>query len=131
MYLNLKQFLKFLLAGGFAALANIISRIIFSYFFSYELSIIFSFLVGLIFGYLLMSNYVFSFKKNLLFKQITRFLIINILTLIQTLLTTITLKYFLGFFLESIDLTELIAHIVGVSFPALTSYFAHKYFTFN
>ena len=78
-----------------------------------------------------MSNYVFSFKRNLLFKQITRFLIINILTLIQTLLTTITLKYFLGFFLESIDLTELIAHIVGVSFPALTSYFAHKYFTFN
>ena len=87
--------------------------------------------MGLFFGYLLMKNYVFSLKKNLIFKQITRFLLINTLAFLQTFLITIALKYFLDFFLESIDLIELIAHIIGVSFPAFTSYFAHKYYTFK
>ena len=88
-------------------------------------------MVGLLFGYFLMRNYVFYLKKNFLFKQIIRFLIINFMALLQTLLITIALKYLLDFFLENIDLIELIAHIIGVSCPALTSYFAHKYFTFK
>ena len=131
MYLNLSQFLKFLIAGGFAAFANIISRVIFSYFFSYEISIVFSFIVGLFFGYLLMRNYVFSFRRNFFSTQIIRFFIINIIALLQTFLITIFFKYLLDFFLENMDIKELIAHIIGVSFPALTSYFAHKYFTFK
>ena len=127
----MRQFLKFLIAGGFAAFANIISRVILSYFFSYEISIICSFIVGLFFGYLLMRNYVFSFRSNLFFTQIIRFLIINFIALLQTFLITIIFKYLLDFFLENIDIKELIAHIIGVSFPALTSYFAHKHFTFK
>ena len=88
-------------------------------------------MVGLLFGYFLMRNYVFYLKKTILFNQIIRFLIINFMALLQTLLITIAFKYFLDFFIENIDLIELIAHIIGVSFPALTSYFAHKYFTFK
>jgi len=88
-------------------------------------------MVGIFFGFFLMRNYVFFSKKNLLFKQITKFLMINILALFQTLFISIALKYLLNFFLEGIDFIELIAHIIGVSFPALTSYFAHKFFTFK
>ena len=127
----MRQFLKFLIAGGFAAFANIVSRVIFSYFFSYEISIILSFIVGLFFGYLLMRNYVFSFRKNLFFTQIIRFFLINIIALLQTFLITIFFKYLLDFFLENIDIKELIAHTLGVSFPSLTSYFANKHFTFK
>ncbi len=129
--LNLNQIIKFTIAGGFAALANIISRILFSIFFPYKLSILFSFFVGLTTGFILMRKYVFVFKINLLFRQIIRFFFINLLNLIQTFLITLGIKYLLGFILSNIGIIELIAHMIGVSFPIMTSYFAHKYFTFQ
>ena len=78
-----------------------------------------------------MRKYVFVFKKNLLIRQIVRFFFINLLNLIQTFLISLGLKYLLGFILSNIGVIELFAHILGVSFPIITSYFAHKYFTFQ
>ena len=126
-----KEFIKFILTGGFAAFANIGSRIFFSIFFPYNLSIVFSFFVGLSSGFLLMRKYVFVFKRNLFRSQIIRFTFINILNLFQTFFITYTLKYLLGFLLNNIEIIELLAHMGGVSFPVITSYFAHKYFTFR
>ena len=82
-------------------------------------------------GFILMRKYVFVFKKNLLIPQIVRFVFINLLNLIQTFLITLGIKYFLGSILSNIQIIELFAHILGVSFPIITSYFAHKYFTFQ
>ena len=129
--LNFNEIYRFLLAGGFAALVNIFSRIIFSNFFSYKLSIIFAFFLGLSTGYLLMRNFVFNLKKNLIFNQIIRFILINILALIQTLFISICFKYLLNIFFWNNGLADLIAHLIGVLFPVLTSYFAHKYYTFK
>ena len=129
--INYKQFFRFLLVGGFAAFANITSRIIFSKFFSYKLSIIFSFLVGLTTGFILMRNYVFVFQKNLIYRQIQRFILINLLNLIQIYFISLALNSLMSLLITKVELVELIAHIVGVLFPAITSYFAHKYFTFK
>ena len=129
--INYKQVFRFLLVGGFAAFANIISRIIFSEFFSYKLSIIFSFLVGLTTGFILMRNYVFVFKKNLIYRQIQRFILINLLNLIQTFFISLALNSLMSLLITKVELVELIAHIVGVLFPVITSYIAHKYFTFK
>ena len=126
-----KEFIKFILAGGFAAFANIGSRIFFSIFFPYNLSIVFSFFVGLSSGFLLMRKYVFVFKRNLLKSQIIRFTFINILNLFQTFFIAYSLKFLLGMMVNNIKIIELLAHIGGVSFPIITSYFAHKYFTFR
>ncbi len=78
-----------------------------------------------------MRKYVFVFKRNLLFSQIVRFFFINLLNLIQTFLITLGIKYILGFVLSNVGIIELISHMLGVSFPIITSYFAHKYFTFR
>ena len=129
--INYKQFFRFLLVGGFAAFANITSRIIFSKFFSYKLSIIFSFLVGLTTGFILMRNYVFVFQKNLIYRQIQRFILINLLNLIQIYFISLALNSLMSLLITKVELVELIAHIVGVLFPVITSYFAHKYFTFK
>ena len=129
--MNFKQIYKFLLAGGLAAFINILSRTIFSNFFSYEISIIFAFILGLTTAFLLMRKYVFDLKKKLIFNQIIRFLIINVITLFQTLFITISLKFVLNIFFINLGLIEFIAHVIGVSFPVLTSYFAHKYYTFK
>ncbi len=129
--INYKQVFKFLLVGGFAAFANISSRIIFSNFFSYKLSIIFSFLIGLTTAFLLMRNYVFVFKKNLIYLQIQRFIFINLLNLIQIFFISLGLNFLLSLIINNVELVELISHIVGVLFPGITSYFAHKHFTFK
>ena len=127
--LNFKQVLKFLIFGGLAALANIVSRIILSEFFSYQLSIIFSFLIGLTTAFILMRNYVFVLKKNLISRQIRRFILINILNLIQIFFISLGIKFLLVLIINKVEFVELISHVLGVSFPAITSYFAHKNFT--
>ena len=129
--INYKQVFIFLVVGGLAAFANITSRIIFSKFFSYKLSIIFAFLIGMTTAFLLMRNYVFVYKKNLIYRQIFRFLVINLFNLIQTFFVSLGLNFLLVFFINKVEFVELIAHIGGVLFPAITSYFAHKYFTFK
>ena len=129
--LNLQQILRFIIAGGFAALANILSRILFSFFFPFKLSILLSFFIGLSSCFILMRKYVFVFKKNLLIRQIVRFFFINLFNLIQTFLITLGLKYLLEFILSDVGIIELFAHVLGVTFPIFTSYFAHKYFTFQ
>ena len=129
--INYKEVFRFLLVGCIAAFANISSRIIFSRFFSYKLSIIFSFLIGLSTGFIFMRNYVFVFKKNLIYLQIQRFILINLLNLIQTFFISLGLNYLLSLIINKEKLVELIAHVVGVLFPGITSYFAHKYFTFK
>ncbi len=129
--INLKQIIKFCVSGGFAALANVLSRIFFSNFFSYEISILLSFFVGMTTAFVLMRKYVFVFKRNSLLSQIMRFVFVNLISLILTFIITFTLKYLLGVIFNSIDFIELLAHIGGVSFPILTSFLIHKYFTFQ
>ncbi len=78
-----------------------------------------------------MRKYVFVFKRNSLLSQIMRFVFVNLMSLILTFIITFTLKYLLEVIFNSIDLIELLAHIGGVSFPILTSFLIHKYFTFQ
>ena len=82
-------------------------------------------------AFVLMRKYVFVFKRNSLLSQIMRFVFVNLMSLILTFIITFTLKYLLGVIFNSIDLIELLAHIGGVSFPILTSFLLHKYFTFQ
>ena len=82
-------------------------------------------------AFVLMRKYVFVFKRNSLLSQIMRFVFVNLISLILTFIITFTLKYLLEVIFNSIDLIELLAHIGGVSFPILTSFLIHKYFTFQ
>ena len=82
-------------------------------------------------AFVLMRKYVFVFKRNSLLSQITRFVFVNLMSLILTFIITFTLKYLLEVIFNSLDLIELLAHIGGVSFPILTSFLIHKYFTFQ
>ena len=72
-----------------------------------------------------------NFKKNHIVKQTIRFALINFFALFQTFVITISCKYILNIFFWNLGIVEFFAHILGVSFPVLTSYLAHKYFTFK
>ena len=130
-----KQFILFLLCGGIASLANIGSRIVFSYWFGYSVAIIFAFMVGLATGFILFRILVFSnnkdsFKFNVI-SQIGWYLFVNALGLFQTWGISILLN---NVVMPSIGYNfypETSAHTVGVLVPVITSYIGHKFLTFR
>ncbi|MDA9936371.1 GtrA family protein [Gammaproteobacteria bacterium] len=129
--MNNKQFLYFLISGGFAAALNILSRVIFSNFVCYEVAIILAYIVGITSAFLLMRNFVFDGKRDDVRGQAIRFIFVNILAILQTVIASVYLN---NFIIQSYPLfihAELVAHMIGVLVPVITSFFAHKWYTFR
>jgi putative flippase GtrA len=129
--MNNKQFLYFLISGGFAAALNILSRVIFSNFFCYEIAIILAYIVGITSAFLLMRNFVFDGKRDDVRGQAIRFIFVNILAIMQTIFASIYLNNFIIQSYPLFNHAELVAHIIGVLVPVITSFFAHKLYTFR
>ena len=126
-----KQFPLFILAGSIAAFFNIISRIILTIFLNFELSIFISYLIGMISSFLLQRKYVFKNTKKSYKKSFAAFSLVNLFALIQVWIVSLLIKLWLINFISSVPLVEFIAHCFGVGIPVFTSYFGHKYITFN
>ena len=82
------QIVRFLLSGGLAAFINISSRYLLSKFINYKLSILLAYMIGVSVAFILMRKFVFSFKKDVLYDQIYKFIIVNILGFLQTFLVS-------------------------------------------
>lgn len=125
------QFLRFLVAGGIAAAANFGSRFVFSIFFTYGFAIFFAYLVGMLVAFLLMRGHVFNASHGPLTSQVTKFLGVNVLAVLQTLAISLLLSRWM---LPSVGIqnhAEALGHLVGVLVPVVTSYFGHKFLTFR
>jgi putative flippase GtrA len=126
------QFLRFLFAGGVAAASNYGSRFLFSRVVSYEAAITFAYLVGMLVAFILMRGHVFDAKKRALFPQVVKFIGVNLVAVLQTLLISIALaKWALPPLGIGKYEAEALAHLVGVAVPVITSYFGHKLLTFR
>ena len=130
MKIKNKEFLLFLFSGGLAALVNIFSRSIFSFFLDFKTSIIYAYILGMITAYILSRKIVFFSKKNVL-KSFFYFAIVNFLAIIQTYYISIWTKEIILPYIGINQFMELIAHSTGVIFPVFTSYFGHKYISFK
>jgi putative flippase GtrA len=125
------QFLRFLLAGGVAVCANYGSRFLFSLWTSYEVAIVLAYLVGMAVAFILMRGHVFGAAEKALLPQVTRFIAVNILAVLQTLVISILLARRVLPDLGIIEQAEALAHLAGVSVPVVSSYFGHRYLTFK
>ena len=54
-----KQFLLFIVAGGFAALVNIISRALLSLFMNFSSSVLIAYFIGMVIAFILTKKFVF------------------------------------------------------------------------
>ena len=88
-----KQFLLFILAGGFAAFINIISRVILSLFLGFKISILIAYLFGMIVAFLLTKNFVFSTQQLNNTKAFLSFSLVNLFAVMQTYLISLYLKF--------------------------------------
>lgn len=121
---------RFLIAGGIAAAANYGSRFIFSLWLSYAWAIVCAYVVGMIVAFLLMRGFVFQATSRDLGPQIVKFVSINLLAVLQTLIISLGLvRWVLG--PMGVPHAEASAHLIGVLFPVMTSYVGHKLATFR
>jgi putative flippase GtrA len=126
-----KEFLKFLLTGGFSAVINFSSRFIYNIFVSFELSIIFAYITGMITAFILFKIFVFKHSSNSFLKEVFWFIAINLVALIQTYYISILLKYYIFLNIAFNFYPEAIAHAIGIIFPVFTSFIGHKYLSFK
>lgn len=125
------QFLRFLVAGGVAAGANFGSRFVFSIFFTYGVAVFLAYLVGMLVAFLLMRGLVFNARQGPLAPQVTKFIGVNVLAVLQTLAISLLLARWVLPSVGIMDNAEALGHLVGVLVPVLTSYFGHKFLTFR
>lgn len=128
--MNKKEFILFVAAGGFAALVNFVSRIIFNFWFSFEVSVVLAYLIGMITAYILTKFFVFKAKSVGLVSSSIKFTIVNILAVLQTYFISVYLYYWLNNNIN-FDYNKEVAHFVGIAFPVITSYIGHKYYSFK
>ena len=125
------QFFRFLAAGGFAAACNYGSRFVFSLWFEYEVAIVLSYLVGMLVAFLLMRAFVFDAGGKALAPQVLKFVAVNALAVLQTLIFSVALARWLLPALGVTQHIEAIAHLIGVMVPVVTSYVGHRMATFR
>ncbi len=125
------RFIKFLIAGGIAALINISSRILLNYYLPYSVSIVAAYIIGMTTAYILNRWLVFGASVKGQSYELIMFTLVNLLAVGQTLAISLLLAYYA---LPALGVTwqaRTIAHIIGVIVPVFTSFVGHKYWSFR
>lgn len=125
------QFLRFLIAGGVAAAANVGARVLFSVFFEYGVAVFLAYLIGMLVAFLLMRGHVFDAGSGPLALQVAKFAAVNVFAVLQTLFISLLLARLVLPAVGIVTYAEALAHVVGVLVPAVTSYFGHRFLTFR
>jgi len=128
LYLN-RQFLKFLIAGGLAALANFASRFAFEAFMGYAASICAAFVVGLMTAFTLNRIFVFPASTKPLRAEMSWFFLFNLLTLPFVIGVAIALTEAFALAMP-IGYAKSIAHAIAIVLPVFVNFVAHKFITF-
>ena len=82
-------------------------------------------------AFLLMRGLVFNARQGPLAPQLTKFIGVNVLAVLQTLAISLLLARWVLPSVGIMDNAEALGHLVGVLVPVLTSYFGHKFLTFR
>jgi putative flippase GtrA len=125
------RFARFLVVGVVAAAINIASRILISHFTSFEVAVALAFPIALTFAFSMSRLFVFGASQRAVWDEYLRFFLVNLAALAQVWLLSIGLARWMFPAIGWTFHAELLAHTIGVCSPVLTSYYAHRLFTFR
>lgn len=125
------EFLRFLVTGGIAALANLGSRIALQPLMPFELAVALAYLVGMTTAFLLARRFVFAPSGGGMGGEYLRFAMVNAVSFCVVWLVSVGLARIVfpavGFTWHA----ETVAHVIGVLSPVALSFWGHKAFTFR
>lgn len=123
------RFLRFVATGGFAAGVNVASRWVLSLVMPYPAAVAVAYLFGMTTAFVLSRLFVFESDADVK-GQFARFALVNVVAFAQVWLISVGLAEFAFPYLGFTWHAETIAHLIGVASPIVTSYLAHKHFSF-
>ena len=126
-----RQFLVFLLTGGFAAAVNFGSRILYNRAMPFSSAVICAYITGMITAFILAKLFVFRESQQATHHAAGWFILVNLVAVAQTWAISMLL---VKWGLPALGVTAFareIAHGVGVVVPVFTSYLGHKHFSFR
>ncbi len=126
-----RQFLTFLITGAIAATVNFSSRIVFSFWFNFSVSVVLAYLVGMATAFVLAKKFVFKDSSHSLHRSALFFTLVNVFAAFQTWLVSVVLLYYILPAIGVKHFSEEIAHGIGVVFPIFSSYLGHKRWSFG
>ncbi|WP_439550600.1 GtrA family protein [Falsiroseomonas sp.] len=125
------EFLRFLLTGGVAALANMGSRYVLQPLMAFELAVAIAYLIGMVTAFLLARRFVFGASGGRVEGEFLRFAAVNAVSFAVVWLVSVGLARLvfpaMGFTWHA----ETVAHVIGVLSPVALSFRGHKSFTFR
>jgi putative flippase GtrA len=126
-----QRFLRFLAAGGTAALVGAIVRWALSRAMRYELAVALAYVLGMTVAFVLSAILVFDRSQRSARTQYVRFALVNAVAFPQVWLVSVGLARFVfpasGFHWHQ----DTVAHLIGLATPIWSSYLGHKHFTFG
>jgi putative flippase GtrA len=126
-----RQFLVFLLTGGFAAAVNFGSRILYNRAMPFSSAVICAYITGMITAFVLAKLFVFKESRQATHRAAGWFILVNVVAVAQTWAISMLL---LTWVLPAMGITAFareIAHGIGVVVPVFSSYIGHKRFSFR
>ena len=127
----MSELIKFIAVGGFAALVNVVCRILLGGLMPFEVAVVLAYILGMATAYLLNRELVFKDAGAIKTSQIARFTLVNLLALVLVWAVSVGLLRFLFPWIGFSWHAETIAHAIGVASPVLSSYFLHRHYTFQ
>ena len=126
-----RRFLRFLLAGGAAALVNWTTRILYSLWVDFSVAVAAAYLTGMVAAFILYRSFVFEVQDPDGKPSIASYVLVNLLGFSLTWALSVALGLHL-FPAIGLDVYPLeIAHAIAVAAPVITTYLGHRHFTFR
>ncbi|MDR7135216.1 putative flippase GtrA [Lysobacter niastensis] len=125
------RFIRFLAAGGVAAVFNFGSRIALSQVMPYVPAIAGAYCIGMTTAFMLNRLFVFDDSGGSMGHQATWFVLVNLAAVVQTIAMSVL---FARWVFPAVGMSfhpETVAHALGVAVPVFTSYLGHKHISFR
>jgi len=126
-----RQFVKFVVAGGIAAVVNFGSRILLSLWVPYVPAIVLAYCIGMLTAFIINRQFVFEDSDRPLHHQAWWFTAVNVAAVLQTVVISLLFDRWVFPALGMVWHRESVSHAIGLIVPVFTSYVGHKYLTFR
>lgn len=128
--MQIPQPVRFLLAGGVAALINWLVRFPLSHVMPFAAAVAVANVIGMVCGFLSYRFFVFPDSTRLIAHQVRDFIVVNLVSMIVVVLVSVLFADYLLPLLGWRWQVEAISHAMGIAAGAVSNYFGHRQFSF-